>query len=65
MGPAREIHAGSGYLSSDSPVEVMAVTEPASGFWVRWPGGKVIEGAVPTEATEILVGADGTIEPRG
>jgi hypothetical protein len=37
-GPAREIHAGSGYWSQDSVVPVLARPEPATQLEVRWPG---------------------------
>ena len=39
LGPAREIHSGSGYWSLDSAVQIMARPEPTSSVWVRWPGG--------------------------
>jgi hypothetical protein len=52
-GPAREIHAGSGYWSQDSAVQVLGTPEPPSGVWVRWPGGKVQEATVPPGAHEI------------
>jgi hypothetical protein len=38
-GPAREIHAGSGYWSVDDPVTVLALPADASEIWVRLPGG--------------------------
>ena len=39
MGPAREIHAGSGYWSQDGAVQVLAGGLPAR-VWTRWPGGR-------------------------
>jgi len=39
-GPAREVHAGSGYWSQDSAVQVMGTPEPPTAVCVRWPGGK-------------------------
>lgn len=39
-GPARELHAGSGYWSQDSAVTVVALPEGAEEMEVRWPGGK-------------------------
>jgi len=41
VGPIREIHAGSGYLSQDSPAIVLSEPVKPTGVWVRWPGGKV------------------------
>jgi hypothetical protein len=40
-GPAREVHLGSGYWSSDSPTMVLATPKSPTAVWVRWPGGKV------------------------
>jgi len=55
LAPAREIHAGSGYWSQDSPVQVMAMPEPPTQIWVRWPGGKVTTNELPKGALEIKV----------
>ena len=41
QGPMREAHAGSGYWSQDSAVQVLATPEPPSSIWIRWPAGKV------------------------
>ena len=40
LGPAREIQAGSGYWSVNSPVQVMGLAGDADAVWVRWPGGR-------------------------
>jgi hypothetical protein len=61
FGPAREIHAGSGYWSQDSAVQVMGTPEPPSGYWVRWPGGKTTTGGIPAGAREILVDVSGKL----
>jgi hypothetical protein len=61
MGPAREIHAGSGYWSQDSAVQVMAVRQTPAQIRVRWPGGKVVTADVPAGAREISVDSDGKI----
>ena len=62
MGPAREIHAGSGYWSEDSAVEVLGGAQAATQLWVRWPGGKITTSPVPKEAKEISVHEDGSAE---
>ena len=54
-GPAREVHAGSGYWSQDSPVQVMGTPEAPSAVWVRWPGGYTQQVAIPPGAKEIEV----------
>ncbi|HZR18821.1 MAG TPA: FG-GAP-like repeat-containing protein [Verrucomicrobiae bacterium] len=42
-GATREIHAGSGYLSQDSAINILSMPQVPSSIWVRWPGGKVTE----------------------
>ena len=55
LGPVRELQAGGGYWSQDSPVMVLAAPEPIAALWVRWPGQD--GGRVPVEmgAKEIRV----------
>src|SRR5207247_7310375 len=54
-GPAREIHAGSGYWSQDSAIQVLGTPEPATRIQVRWPGGKVTTSGFPKEAKEVML----------
>jgi hypothetical protein len=61
MGPAREIHAGSGYWSQDSAVQVLAMREPVTQLWVRWPAGKEQTVSVPPKAREITVDPTGKV----
>jgi enediyne biosynthesis protein E4 len=61
-GPAREVHAGSGYWSQDSPVQVLATPVPPTQLWVRWPGGKVTTSDVPPAASEVQVNQAGEIK---
>lgn len=56
-GPAREIHAGSGYWSQESAVQVLASGGLAEALWIRWPGGRTNWVAVPSGAKEIRVDA--------
>jgi len=37
-GPAREVHAGSGYWSQDSTVQVLALPSTPTRIQIRWPG---------------------------
>ncbi|MFO1500125.1 MAG: VCBS repeat-containing protein [Verrucomicrobiota bacterium] len=60
-GPVREIHAGSGYWSQDSAVLVMGTPETPAQVWVRWPGGRITIGAVPKDAREIMIQANGLV----
>jgi hypothetical protein len=62
LGPAREIHAGSGYWSQDSAVQVMTVSKPPTQIHVRWPGGKNTTSPVPVTAKEIEVNLDGSLK---
>ena len=60
-GPAREIHAGSGYMSQDSATVVLATPEAPTTLWVRWPGRKVTEAEVPKGAGEIEMDTNGKV----
>ncbi|HYG36245.1 MAG TPA: VCBS repeat-containing protein, partial [Clostridia bacterium] len=60
-GPARETHAGSGYWSQDSTVQVMATPSNPTALWVRWPGGRVTTTQIPEGAKEIAVDAEGKL----
>ncbi|MBM3878774.1 MAG: hypothetical protein FJ387_03505 [Verrucomicrobia bacterium] len=55
LGPARELHAGSGYWSQDSAVAVLGMPDPPQSVIVRWPGGKVATAPVPPAALEVTV----------
>ena len=61
-GPAREIHAGSGYWSQDSAVQVLAIRESPTQLWVRWPGGRTLSSAIPKGAREIQVDVEGKVQ---
>jgi hypothetical protein len=61
MGPAREIHAGGGYWSQDSAVQVLGAPETPTELWIRWPGGATTTVAVPPDAREISVHPDGRV----
>ena len=65
FGPAREVHAGSGYWSQDSAVQVMAAPSAPTRVWVRWPGGKTTTTDVPAGAKEIVIGPDGRAQAGG
>jgi hypothetical protein len=62
-GPVREIHAGSGYWSQDSAVQVLSFPRPPTSLWVRWPGGKEITVPVPAGASEICVDVKRSASP--
>ncbi len=54
-GPAREIHAGSGWLSQDSATQIFRQPPPGSRIEVRWPGGHVTDLAIPEGKGEMTV----------
>jgi len=60
-GPVRELHAGSGYWSQDSTVQVLGTPEPPTQIWVRWPGGKTTTSLILTEVKEIQVDESGKV----
>ena len=64
-GPAREVHAGSGYWSQDSCVQVMHVSEKPDEIRVRWPGtrkGSEFIYRLPLGAREVHLKPDGEIK---
>jgi enediyne biosynthesis protein E4 len=62
LGPAREIHAGSGYWSQDSAVQVLCAAFEPKQLQVRWPGGKVTTGPISPGAREIVVDVSGQVK---
>jgi hypothetical protein len=61
LGPAREIHAGSGYWSQDSVVQVLSTPAPPTELVVRWPGGKTTTTPIPTDTLEVTVDMTGSV----
>jgi enediyne biosynthesis protein E4 len=61
LGPARELHAGSGYWSQDSAIQVVSA-DGVDQLWVRWPGGKVVNVEVPPDAREVEVNEQGLLK---
>ena len=53
--PAREIHAGSGYCSQESAVQILALPAGPARLQVRWPGGKTTLTDIPANARKITV----------
>lgn len=53
LGPARDFHAGGGYLSQDSSTVVLATPSRPGSLWVRWPGGKIGTYPIPADAHEL------------
>ena len=60
-GPACEIHAGSGYWSQDSFVQVMALANVAEQIQVQWPGGEKTVSPISRNAREIAVNRQGQV----
>ncbi len=61
MGPVREIHAGGGFWSQDSVVQVLAAAQAPTAIWVRWPDGKTATNPIPPQAREISVDPAGRV----
>jgi hypothetical protein len=61
-GPVREIHAGSGYWSQDSPVTVLGIPKTATAIWIRWPGGRVNTLPVTGQPREIMINFEGKMK---
>ncbi|MCL4176561.1 MAG: VCBS repeat-containing protein [Verrucomicrobia bacterium] len=60
-GPAREIQAGSGYWSQNSPVQVLGQSQSPAALEIRWPGGRTHKVAVPKDALQITVSLTGEV----
>ncbi len=54
-GPARELHAGSGYWSQDSACAVLGTPDRPDAIQVSWPGGRRTEQAIGQDGGEIVV----------
>lgn len=61
LGPAREIHCGSGYLSQDSPTLVFGDLKNSEGLHVRWPSASEQDYALPENACDVELLADGKL----
>jgi hypothetical protein len=64
QGPVREIHAGSGYWSQDSSIQVLAAMDTPVRLWVRWPGGTATTSDVPPGVKTVEVQPDGRLQAR-
>jgi hypothetical protein len=54
-GPARELHAGSGYWSQDSACAVLGTPDRPEAIQVSWPGSRRTEQAIGQQSGEIVV----------
>jgi enediyne biosynthesis protein E4 len=61
QGPLRGIHAGSGYWSQESAIQVLARLGAPETLTVRWPGGQGTTINVPENAREVVVGPAGLV----
>ena len=55
LGPLREIQGGSGYLSHDSPVQIMGPRAALAAVRVWWPDGTTARIAVPSDTREYVI----------
>jgi hypothetical protein len=60
LGSVREIHAGSGYWSQDSAVQVMSAPRVAE-LEIAWPGGRHLKVPIPSGPREIEIQLDGQV----
>ncbi|MHB9005945.1 MAG: FG-GAP-like repeat-containing protein [Limisphaerales bacterium] len=61
VGPTRELHAGAGYWSQDSPVPVLAIPLEPARLEIRWPGGNLSTVDIPAGARELVVNPSGPV----
>jgi enediyne biosynthesis protein E4 len=62
-GPTREIHSGAGWLSVDSPTQVLTPLLGETKLWVRWPDGKETQTPLPSGNSSFTVDKAGNIIP--
>ncbi len=57
LGPAREVHKGSGYLSQDAPTVLMAPSPSGAPSHARvvWPGGTVTRTSLEAGREELII----------
>jgi hypothetical protein len=60
-GPVREIHAGSGYWSQDSAVQVLGRPETPTHLIVHWPGGRITTTEIPAQANDVTIDSMGVL----
>ncbi len=53
-GPALPVLAGSGYWSQNSAILLLTGPEPPTAVRIRWPGGRITEAPVPSDAREVV-----------
>jgi hypothetical protein len=63
FGPARELHAGSGYWSQDTAVPVLAIPQSARQIQVRWPGGATTVSEISSGTREVSIDPTGQTTP--
>lgn len=61
LGPARELHAGSGYWSQDSAIQVLGCPQPPTALSVRWPGGRTTRTDLPANAASVTIDLEGRL----
>jgi hypothetical protein len=62
LGPVHELHGGSGYLSQDEPVALLASPTAPDAVVVRWPGGRETRSPIPPSARSMRLHLDGRLE---
>jgi hypothetical protein len=56
LGPAREVHAGSGYWSQDAATQIIGVSGELESVTVRWPGGALTQSPIRPGVQEVHLG---------
>jgi hypothetical protein len=64
LGPAREVHGGSGYWSHDDAVQVLAAPALPTALQILWPGGKVTTAEITPQTAEVTIGPVGVLSRK-
>jgi len=54
LGPVREVHAGSGYLSQDSLLPILGTVTNPQSLTIRWPGGASTTVPIEADVREVI-----------
>ena len=63
VSPTREIHSSAGWLSVDSPTQILAPLTSSSKLWVRWPDGHETRTPLPEKQLALKIGTGGQMIP--
>ena len=61
--PTRELHSSAGWLSVDSPTQILSPEATLNKLWIRWPDGHETRTVLPKGQLSFKIGTSGQIIP--